>query len=106
MFDPNKKPIEDDHVMTPVEQVTMSIEIQQANLSHIIGEVKKMGLPTSAFEKQLENIETNRRVLLWLASFTDEEEKCDAVARVATEGLPPEIFASHVDIAPGSATLQ
>lgn len=106
MFDPNKKPIADDHVMTPVEQVTMPIEIQEAGLSYIIGVVKGLGLPTVVLEKRFEDIETNGRVLLWLASFTDEEEKSDAIARVATEGLPPEIFASPVDIAPGSSTLQ
>ncbi len=82
----------EDRLMTPREQVTMPIEMEEAAIMRAIEISKKIGLPASALSGKLQELEVNRRILIWLASFTNAEEKAEAIERITLEGLPPEVF--------------
>lgn len=81
-----------DRLMTPLEQVTMPIEMKEAAIMQAIEVAKRLGLPATALRDNLQDMEVNRRILLWLDSFTDPDEKAEAVERITREGLPPEVF--------------
>jgi hypothetical protein len=81
-----------DRVMTPVEQVTMPIEMEEAAIMRAIEVAKKMGLPALGLVGRLGDLEVNRRILIWLDSFADATEKAEALERITREGLPPEVF--------------
>ena len=106
MFNPNQKPAQEDRKMTPAEQLTMPIEKKELAIQREIEVIQAIGLNSSDLERNLKDLETNRRVILWLESFATTEEREEAVALVAREGLPPEIFASPENIPPAPTTLQ
>jgi hypothetical protein len=106
MYNPNQKPREEDRTMTTAELVVAPLEAKQNTIAQVIEVVKGLGLSTTILERQLQDIEVSKRTLLWLESFTDEEEKNEAMERVAHEGLPPEIFTSPENIHEGPMTLQ
>ncbi len=78
--------------MTPVEQVIMPIEMAEAAIARAIEMAKTMGFPAGDLVGKLGDLEVNRRILIWLDSFTDENEKAEALERITREGLPPEVF--------------
>ncbi len=81
-----------DRVMTPVEQVTMPIEMAEAAILRAIEMSKAVGIPARDLVGKLDDLEVNRRILIWLDSFTDEDARAEALERIAREGLPPEVF--------------
>ena len=105
MFNSNKR--EEDRPMTTTEYTTMPIEIQEDTIMKAIEIAKKVGLPSHSLSEQLQDLEVNRRVLIWLDSFTDPDEKEEAIERITREGLPPEVFKDDGNfIAEGPTALQ
>ncbi len=81
-----------DRLMTPREQVTMPIEMEEIAVMHAIEIAKKVGFPARMLEGKLNDLEVNRRTIIWLDAFTDPDEKAEAILRITREGLPSEIF--------------
>lgn len=105
MFNPNKR--EEDRPMTRAEFATMPIEMQESRIMQAIEIAKRVGLPSHSLSGQLQDLEVNRRTLLWLDSFTDPDEKAEALERIAREGLPPEVFKDDGNfVAEGPTALQ
>jgi hypothetical protein len=105
MFNPNKH--EQDRPMTATEYTTMPIEMQESRIVQAIEIAKGVGLPSHSLSEQLQDLEVQRRVLIWLDSFTDPDEKEEAIQRVEREGLPPEVFKDDGNfVAEGPTALQ
>lgn len=93
--------------MTRAEFATMPIEMQESQIMQAIEIAKKFGFPAHQLSGQLQDLEVNRRTLLWLDSFTDPDEKEEALERITREGLPPEVFKDDGNfVAEGPTMLQ
>ena len=107
MSNMDEKPnVATDRLMTPVEQITMPIEMKEAEIMRAIEIAKHFGIPADALRGKWQDIEVNRRIILWLDSFADPEEKAAAVERITREGLPPEVFKDDENfIVPGTDAI-
>ena len=87
----NEKP-QSDRLMTAAEELTTPIQLLEEQMRQAVEIIKSIGLDTKDLEAQMRKLEFDRKVLMWLESFPDEITRTEAVARIATEGLPPEVF--------------
>jgi hypothetical protein len=85
----------DDHVMTPQEISVTGAEIQERDMQYFIDTLKGCGLPVlPEWEARLRTLRLNKKTLQYLSQITDPAALDEAMKRIKSGDLPPEVFST------------